>query len=401
MRHSIPFLIALAVSLLSACQKDDSSFSDYDFSKYTLRSQQGDDDDFVILPDTIFLDIVWSGAQFTVSGDAGDSVVITQGKGTGDIIVTSSTQRYLQLTVGGTCEDGSLLVFSDRMWGLVMNGLTLTNQDGPAINNQCGKALYVTVADQTENTLTDGSDYADAPTNAQGTAVDQKGTFFSEGQVYFRGTGTLNVEGNSRNAIASDDYIVIKEEGPEIVVNANGTNGIKVNDGMEIYGGTLTIFVTSEGGRGIKNDARMTISGGETTITTIGDCRIETIDGVPDTTSCAGIKCDSLFTMTDGMLYITSTGDGGKGINCAQDVVFSGGTLNIITMGDNDVAKPKGIKSDTGITVSGGSFHVEVNKSWACDNGSESDDINDMLTILGTPTIRELSKKSVTIVYDE
>ena len=392
-------------ALLPSCEKDDSNFSDYDFSKYSLRSEQGDDDDeeTITLPDTIALSIVWNGTQATVSGDPGDSVTIAHGTNSSDIIVTSTTQRFLQLTVSGTCNDGSLLVYGNRIWGLVMNGLDLTNADGPAINNQCGKALFVTVTDGTENALADGSDYADAPTSPTGAAIDQKGTFFSEGQLYFGGKGTLNVEANYKNAIASDDFIVIEEEGPNIDISSTGTNGIKVNDGMDILGGKLNIFVFSDGGRGIKNDARMTISGGETTITTTGDCTIETLDGVADTTSCAGIKCDSLFTMTAGTLTITSTGDGGKGINCGQDVVFSGGTLNVTTFGSNDVSKPKGVKSDTGIYLSGGSFTVNVAKSWACDNGYRNDNEDEQaakcVTVKGTPTTKELTKKAVTVIF--
>lgn len=377
------------VAALVSCEKDDTDFNDYDFSSYTLRSQQGDDD-IDTLADTIFLALAWDGEQVTVTGDAGDSVTITAVGG--DLTVSSTTQRYLQLTVSGTCDDGSLLVYSDHKWGLVMNGIELTNEDGPAINNQCGKALHVTVADDTENTLTDGFEYANA-------LIDQKGTLFSEGQIYFRGTGTLNVYGNYKNAIASDDYIIIEEEGPTMNVNSDGTNGIKVNDGMEIRGGVLDIFVTSDGGRGIRNEARMTISGGETSITTTGDCRIEILDGIADTTSCAGIKCDSLFTMTAGTLNITSTGDGGKGINCSENVEFSGGTLYVRTMGSNDMAKPKGVKSDTGIIVSGGTFDVKVSKSWACDNGSDSDTIGGMLTIVGEPNIIEFEKKWVSLEY--
>lgn len=414
MNHSLTtslLLTILACSLLPSCEKDDSSFSDYDFSKYSLRSEQGDDDDTVTLPDTIALAITWNGTQATVSGDPADSVAISYGTTMADIIVTATTQRFLQLTLSGTCTDGSLLVYSDRMWGLTLNGLTLTNADGPAINNQCGRALYVTVADGTTNTLADGTAYADAPINTTGAAIDQKGTLFSEGQIYFNGKGKLTVNGNCKNAIASDDYIVIGatapdaspsglSSGPTIVITANGTNGIKVNDGMEIYGGILNIDVNTDGGRGIRSEARMTIGGGETTITTSGDCLEETLaDGSTDYSSCAGIKCDSLFTMTAGTLTISSSGDGGKGINCGQNVEFKGGTLNVQTTGSNDFAKPKGVKSDTGIILSGGSFTVTVEKSWACDNGSDSSDIEGMITILGTPTTQELDKKSVKVIY--
>ena len=115
------------------------------------------------------------------------------------------------------------------------------------------------------------------------------------------------------------------------------------------------------------------ITGGTTTINTSGDCRIETIDGVADTTSAACIKSDYPFTMTSGTLTMTSSGDGGKCINCKGDVLFKGGTLSAVTTGSNINGKPKAIKSDTGIIVSGGNFYADVDKSWACDNGYEDD----------------------------
>ena len=80
-------------------------------------------------------------------------------------------------------------------------------------------------------------------------------------------------------------------------------------------------------------------------------------------------------------------------------MVFSGGTLYVRTMGSNDVAKPKGVKSDTGIIVSGGSFDVKVSKSWACDNGTDTEDISNMLTIIGSPTVDEFKKKWVKLSY--
>ena len=147
----------------------------------------------------------------------------------------------------------------------------------------------------------------------------------------------------------------------------------------------------------------MVVNGGDITITTSGDCIYDSDE--QDYSSAACIKCDYPFTMNGGTLTMTSSGDGGKGINCAQDIIFSGGTLVATTTGGNEDAKPKAIKSDTGIIVSGGSFTATVNKSWACDNGYEDDTLSDeelaqkRITIQGTPTTTSIAKKSVTIIY--
>jgi len=377
--------------LATACENDDTDF----FDTYTVEDSASDVEEE--LSDTLTMYIAYNGTSATVTGDESDSVSIAVSGA--DVTVTSTLNRYLQLTLSGSTTDGSLLIYSEKKHGLILNGVSITNADGPAINNQCGKSFHITLTDGTTSTLTDGTAYADAPTDSEGTAIDQKGTLFSEGQIYFRGTGTLNVNGNCKNGISSDDYIVFEDGIINVSVSETGSNGVKVNDGVTILGGTLTIDVTADGARGIKNDAYTTITGGTTTISTSGDCLIETVDGVADTTSCAGIKCDSLFTMSAGELTINSTGDGGKGINCSENIEFSGGTLNVVTTGSNTNAKPKGVKSDTAIIVSGGSFYVKVNKSWACDNGTDTDDPADMLTIEGTPTTKSIAKKEVKVVY--
>ena len=345
--------------------------------------------------DTIRINIVYNGTSVNVTGD--DYGFVTANGA--DVIVKSSTNSFLQLVLSGESNDGSLLIYSWRKNGVLLNGLNLTNADGPAINNQCGKSFYVTSAEGTTNTLTDGTTYSTAPINAKGDTIDQKATLFSEGQIYFNGTGTLNIYGNAKNAVASDDYVTILSSTINIKVDSTGSNGIKTNDGMFIKGGNLNIDVAAKGARGIKNDARTEISGGTTTIITRGACKIETIDGITDTTSCAGIKSDSLFTMTAGTLAITSHGDGGKGINCSQNIELNGGSMTVVTEGDNKIGKPKAVKSDTGIILRGGNFHAECKKSWACDNGSDSDEPEDHLTIVGTPVSKTIGKRLVKVSF--
>lgn len=368
--------IALALTT-AACTNDDRYTWEDDFADRTAT-------------DTLRVGIVYNGSSVSVTGDEQGFVSVNGA----DVTVHSTTNRFLQLTLSGQTTDGSLLIYSWKKLGVVLNGVSITNTDGPAINNQCGKAFYMECVSGTQNTLADGASYSTQD-------YDQKGTLFSEGQIYFCGSGTLTVKGQCRNAIASDDYITIDDD---IVINvytaATGTNGIKANDGMFINGGTLNVDVASDGGRGIRCEARTTITGGMTTINTSGDCLIETTaEGIKDTTSTACIKSDSIFVMTGGTLKVTSTGDGGKGIRCDENIEFRGGTLVAKTTGDNVEGKPKAVKSDTAIIVSGGSFTATVSKSWACDNGTESENPTDHLTVLGTPVTKTITKRSVIITY--
>ena len=403
---SLLFIGLLAFGL-TACEKDDTT----DFSAYISNPQEETpdpqeetpaepDDSTEVEPivvagsDTLY--IAYNGATATVTGDEHGYVSVSGADVTVNALEADTT---MLIVLSGSTSDGSLLVYRQKAFTLQLNGVSITNPDGPAINNQCGKALYVECVEGTENTLTDGEAYGDAPVNGSGEPIDQKGTFFSEGQIYFVGQGALTVKGNAKNGIASDDYIIFQRGTVTVNVSETGSNGIKVNDGIAIEGGTLKISVEADGARGIRSEAYTTVSGGTTTITTKGDCKIETVDGEDDASSAAGIKCDSVFTMSGGTLNITSSGDGGKGINCSQNVEVSGGTLTVKTTGSNEEGKPKGVKSDTGIIVSGGSFEVTVEKSWACDNGTDSETPDDHLTIVGTPATKSIAKKAVTVKF--
>lgn len=379
------FLLLMAAVTIVACKNDDT-----DFSSYTNGSSSSSSTDPIPEDAIKVISITYSGGSVTVSGDDANYVTVNGA----DVTVTSEIDSLL-LILSGTTTDGSLLVKRQKKYGIKLNGVSINNVDGSAINNQGSKFLYLEIADGTTNTLTDGTTYTEQ-------VYDQKGAFFSEGEVYLYGTGTLNVTGNCRHAIACDDFIVIDDDVTLNISSSTGT-GIKVNDGLWINNGTIDINVTADAARGIRCDSVVVINGGNTTIATSGDCVYDS--STFDYSSAACIKCDYPFTMTAGSLTMTSSGDGGKGINCTRDIIFKGGTLVATTTGDNTDGKPKAIKSDTGIYVSGGSFKATVDVSWACDNGYEDGSLSDdelakkRVTVEGSPTTKNITKKSVEIVY--
>ena len=379
------FLLLMAAVTIVACKNDDT-----DFSSYTNGSSSSSSTDPIPEDAIKVISITYNGGSVTVSGDDANYVTINGA----DVTVTSEIDSLL-LILSGTTTDGSLLVNRQKKFGIKLNGVSINNVDGPAINNQGSKYLYLEVAGGTTNTLTDGTTYTEQ-------VYDQKGAFFSEGEMYLYGTGTLNVTGNCRHAIACDDFIVI-DDNVTLNVKSPSGSGIKVNDGLWINNGTIDINVTADAARGIRCDSIVVINGGNTTIATSGDCVYDS--STMDYSSAACIKCDYPFTMTAGSLTMTSSGDGGKGINCTRDIIFRGGTLVAETIGDNINGKPKAIKSDTGIIVSGGSFRATVAKSWACDNGYEDGSLSDdelakkRITVEGSPTTKNITKESVEIIF--
>lgn len=367
-----------ATVLLVACQKDDTDFSAYtDGTSVTIR----------------VINITYAGSRATVTGDDNGFVTVN---GADVTVHAEADTDSLLLVLSGSTTDGSLLVYRQKKFGLRLNGVSIHNNDGPAINNQCSKSLYLEVVSDTENTLTDGSSYTPVTDN-QGNAIDQKGAFFSEGQVIITGKGTLTVTGSCQHSFASDDYIIVDDDVTLHVSSSTG-NGIKVNDGIWIHGGTLDINVTAPAARGIKCDSVVVVTGGNTTISTSGNCVYDSAER--DYSSAACIKCDYQFKMTGGTLTMTSSGDGGKGINCAKDVVLTGGTLSAVTTGSENNAKPKAVKGTTGITLSGGSFYAKAPSGvWACDNGSESSTYSARVTVVGSPATTSYAKNEVKVAF--
>ena len=310
----------------------------------------------------VYITYSTSGATVT---DA-DAVVSTTVSG-GHVTVTSQTKE-VEYVLSGTSSDGSLKIYSDYKHKVTLDGVTLTNPSGAAINDQCSKSMYVVLSDGTENTLTDGSTYTTTDDE------DMKGTLFSEGQIIFSGAGTLDITAQGKNGIASDDYIVFRP-GNVINITASASNGVKANDGVTVRGGVLNIGVSAAGSKGINSEADVTVEGGRTTIITTGTVEVEG----SEVTGAAGIKADSLFTMTAGELNLLSSGQGGKGINCDIDITISGGTINVVTTGKEytggDGSSPKGIRAEGNLTISGGDIVV------VCSGGSGAEGIESKSTM--------------------
>jgi hypothetical protein len=273
-----------------------------------------------------------------------------------DVTVNSSTAG-VKYILSGTASDGSFKIYSSKKYELDLEGVNITNSDGAAINSQSEKRAFIVLGEGTTNTLVDGSSYDTADDE------DEKGTIFSEGQIIFSGNGTLDVTGNYKHGIVSDDYLRFRP-GNVINITASAGNGVKANDAVTIDGGVLNITVTSTAGKGISSDGSVDIKGGRATIITSGGAEYDEDEG--DATACAGVKSDSTFTMEGGMLYIKSTGQGGKGISADQDMVFTDGDVRIITTGkiyqytSSITTSPKGIKGDGDITIDGGTILVRT-----------------------------------------
>ena len=285
-----------------------------------------------------------------------DSSATAKGKYTGyeidgtDVSITAAGTYVFS----GDCDNGSITV-KKGVTGvtIVLNGLTLTNDDSAAITlNKTAEASLIAAAGTT-NTVADTEGSSD-----ENAAVKVK----SGAALAIGGTGTLTVDGNAKNGIkgAADAVITIAE----VKLNINAVDdGLSCDDELNITGGTLSITaggdavkaspdtgdtenpdttslgnVTISGGTltmsaaedGIQADGDLTISGGTFHVKTNGGHTTALTD---DSASCKGFKAGKTLTVTGGTVNVDSADDA---LHANTDVTISGGTLTLAT-GDDGV----------------------------------------------------------------
>ncbi|MBO4250700.1 MAG: carbohydrate-binding domain-containing protein [Paludibacteraceae bacterium] len=284
--------------------------------------------------------ITWNGASAAIEGTH-EGVSISSENG---YVTVNSTVKDLSYLLSGEGQ-GQLTIYGTNRHQLIMNGLTLTCSDGPAINNQCKKSCFVVL--QGTNNLSDGSSYATS-------SEDRKAAFFSEGQIIVSGSGSLNIQGNYKHALASDDYIEFAQSTGTLNLSAT-SDGIHANDGIFIDGGTFTI---SAGEEGIQCDTSViSITAGAITVVKAGD---------------KGITAFDTITINGGTIRVSSEY---KCIKTKGNLVINGGDIQVICNGaasngggggrwggnnDSSSSSPEGIEAKGAITINGGTVYSQA-----------------------------------------
>ena len=330
MEKTLSLLLVLATLSTQGCTKDpidialpgnetDTPVNADDTAGSNIETDKDDDN----VANTTFartVKVAFSGGGATVTGATADFTVVTDGAG---VTITNNGSEAVIYELSGTSTDGYFKLYSTKKQEILLNGLTLTNKKGAAINNQSHKRTFVVV--KGTNTLADGASYTQTPSDE-----DEKAAFFSEGQLVFSGDGTLTVNATGKAGITSDDYVRFMAA-PTVKVTSSAGHGVRGKESIIVSDGTVDVNVSGTGKKGFSSDTLVYIGGGVTTITTTGSAG--EVDG--ELTGVAGIKADLRFEMVDGVLNVTSTGTGAKGISGDNVAYFKGGTVTVNVTGAN------------------------------------------------------------------
>lgn len=295
-----------------------------------------------------------AGARLTVPCHLKDKLTITVDAGKVGFLQATDLQEEVTYTLSGTSANGSFAMDGEYKAALVLNGLTLTNTAGPAIDIANGKRINVTLPAGTTTTLTDGAGGL------------HKACFFINGHAEFDGAGTLVLTGNTKHAYASDEYTQFKPTFGTLQVKQAASDGLHVEQYLQVQGGTFSFANIA----GDNVDVSITKNPADTLN---GQVFIEggtiTLDVAADDTK--GMKCDSAMTITGGSIKATVSGLGTKGISVGTNLLIAQPTTaTLIDMavtgttympGDALLeSKCRGIKVKGDFTFDGGTIKISA-----------------------------------------
>ena len=302
-----------------------------------------------------------SATKITLSGDSA-SVSGSGAVAEGSTVTISTAGTYI---VSGNLTDGSIIVANsenDKVQ-IVLNGVKIACSSGPAIDIQSADKCFITLAEGMQNSLSDGSAYANEDANA---------CIYATCDLTINGSGSLDVSGNYRHGVFSKDDLVVY--GGTIRVSAvedglNGKDSVKIGagdisiaagaDGVKsskstnpekgfvyVNGGSLSIDAEDDG---IQAKTHLCIAGGSIEIDAADDALHSDLEGALNGGSTSvrsgddAFHCETKLKVNDGSFVAETCSEGYE----AEWVVVNGGDTNICALDDAMNASAADLSDDS------------------------------------------------------
>lgn len=264
----------------------------------------------------------------------------------GTVVTIAAAGSY---AISGALHDGQIVVSAgdeDRVV-LLLSGADISNHTGAPIYVVNAKKTVITLAEGTQNTVTDGASYVLAAG-----ADEPDAAIFSHDDLTINGSGALTV-------------------------NANYNHGIVSKDDLKITGGALTVCAVNDGIRGRNSIA---VKDGAVVVEAGGDALQSNNDEEPE---------EGYIVIEGGALTLTA---GLDGIQAETSLLVSAGTLSIVSGGGSVNASDragwgawgspagrtatetgdsaKGLKAGSAVTITGGIITIDASDDAVHSNGS-------------------------------
>ena len=309
-----------------------------------------------------------------------DSGFTTDSKGVEIDTNTITIQKEGTYIIDGSMKNGMIIVDVDKTEKvqLVLNGVDIRSDTSAPIYVKNADKVFITLADGTTNTLTNGGLFE---------AIDDNNidaVIFSKDDLTLNGTGSLTISSPSGHGIVSKNDLVITGGNYEIMAASHGLSG---KDSVAIADGSFMLTVEKDAIHSADDNddtvGWVYIENGNFDIVAESDGisavnEINIVGGNIDITKCEEGLEARLINISGGTVDITSSDDGlnatdkrtstqttqsenagvggfgGHGMgdtDADANISISGGIVNINAEGD-------GVDSNGYITISGGEVYV-------------------------------------------
>ena len=316
-RIAMPLLLSLSL-LLSGCQNTDTA------SASSTPASADTEPVSVIDTSALFSDRDLDGSYdesaavpIQLTGEtaacASDAVSID-----GARITLLDEGTYL---VSGTLTDGQIVVDADDTdkVQIVLAGTDITCADSAAIYSKNADKVFLTLAEGTENTLSNGGSY---------TAIDENNidaVVFSKTDLTLNGSGSLTIDAQAGHGVVSKDELTVTGGSYTVTAAEHGMTG---KDSLAVAGGTFTITSGKDGLHAENADDSslgfLYVADGEFTIAAQGDA-----------VSASGAL------QVDGGTFDLTTGEGSASVTMPAEESFAPGGMGGGPGGQNG-ARPHG-----------------------------------------------------------
>lgn len=310
----------------------------------------------------------------------------------GQTVTITEEGTYL---LSGSLSDGSVVIYTDEnvKVRLILNGVSINSSSSAAIYVKSADKVFITLAPDTENVLSNGGTYETVDDNNIDSAI------FSKSDLTLNGSGSLKVTAKEGHGVVSKDDLVITGGTYNIEAASQGLSG---KDSIRILDGDFTVTAGKDALHAENEDDKekgfVYIAGGTFALASSGD----------------GISAYSDITLLDGTYTITAGGGSENGEDHQEEVPGGSGGPGepggMMPSGERPQGEPgekpqgepdqkpqaeseasdeseasettstKGIKANGSLVISGGTYTI-----YAADDGFHSN--SDIAISGGTLTI--------------
>ena len=275
--------------------------------------------------------LTFNGASISSSSDAATV--------SGSVATITAAGTYV---LSGTLDNGYVVVDAGKedKVQLVLNGVSIRSDTFAAIYVKQADKVFITLADGTENTLSNGGTFETVDENK----VD--GVIFSKDDLTLNGNGKLTVNSPAKHGVVCKDDLAVTGGVYEITA---ASHALSAKDSLGVAGGTLALVAGKDGihaendedeakGGVYIADGTITITADDDGVSASGRLRID--GGTVSVQAGGGAKNAK-----------TASDDSRKGLKADGDLFLNGGKVALDTADD-------GVHSDANVSITAGEYAI-------------------------------------------